>query len=101
MLTVFLVLQVLFSVPWAVASEVVANEDGGQGLAIGVLNIAIVVPQLVIALTAGPIDKAFGKDNTPAFGIGGAFAFICTVLALVWLPKTRGTSNAAVMAGGH
>ncbi|KQK00017.1 sucrose transport protein SUT5 [Brachypodium distachyon] len=104
-LTLFAVIgipqAVLFSVPWAVASEVVANEDGGQGLAIGVLNIAIVVPQLVIALTAGPIDKAFGKDNTPAFGIGGAFAFICTVLALVWLPKTRGTSNAAVMAGGH
>ncbi|EMS35632.1 Sucrose transport protein SUT5 [Triticum urartu] len=97
---------VLFSVPWAVASEVVAAEedDGqgqGQGLAIGVLNIAIVVPQLIIALTAGPIDKAFGKDNTPAFGIGGAFAFICAILALILLPKTRGNSNAAVMAGGH
>ncbi|KAM0917399.1 hypothetical protein ACQ4PT_009534 [Festuca glaucescens] len=92
---------VLFSVPWAVASELTTQEDGGgQGLAIGVLNIAIVVPQLIISLTAGPIDKAFGKDNTPAFGIGGAFAFICAVLALVLLPKTRGTSN-AVMAGGH
>lgn len=44
-----LFVQVLFSVPWAVASEVVAAEedDGqGQGLAIGVLNIAIVVPQV-------------------------------------------------------
>ncbi|XP_047043884.1 sucrose transport protein SUT5-like [Lolium rigidum] len=92
---------VLFSVPWAVASELTTQEDGGgQGLAIGVLNIAIVMPQLIISLTAGPIDKAFGKDNTPAFGIGGAFAFICAVLALVLLPKTRGTSN-AVMAGGH
>lgn len=57
--------------------------------------------QLIIALTAGPIDKAFGKDNTPAFGIGGAFAFICAILALILLPKTRGNSNAAVMAGGH
>ncbi|CAM0953414.1 unnamed protein product [Alopecurus aequalis] len=93
---------VLFSVPWAVASEVTTEEDGGgQGLAIGVLNIAIVMPQLIIALTAGPIDKAFGKDNTPAFGIGGAFAFICAVLALFLLPKTRGTSNAAIIAGGH
>nr|BAC67165.1 sucrose transporter [Oryza sativa Japonica Group] len=92
---------VLFSVPWAVASEVTAEEGGGQGLAIGVLNIAIVVPQLVIALTAGPIDGAFNKGNTPAFGIGGAFAFICGVLALIWLPKTRGVSNAAVVAGGH
>ena len=40
-------LQVLLSVPWAVASEVTTEEDGGgQGLAIGVLNIAIVVPQV-------------------------------------------------------
>uniref|UniRef100_A0A0A9E004 Major facilitator superfamily (MFS) profile domain-containing protein n=1 Tax=Arundo donax TaxID=35708 RepID=A0A0A9E004_ARUDO len=92
---------VLFSVPWAVASEVATEEGGGQGLTIGVLNIAIVVPQLVIALTAGPIDGAFNKGNTPAFGIGAAFALICAVLALVLLPKTRGMSNAAFMAGGH
>ncbi|KAL6634098.1 hypothetical protein ACP70R_026769 [Stipagrostis hirtigluma subsp. patula] len=92
---------VLFSVPWAVASEVATEEGGGQGLAIGVLNIAIVVPQLIIALTAGPIDGAFNKGNTPAFGIGGAFALICAVLAMVLLPKTRGMSNAAIMAGGH
>lgn len=104
-LTVFALIgipqSVLFSVPWAVASEVTAEEGGGQGLAIGVLNIAIVLPQLVIALTAGPIDGAFNKGNTPAFGIGAAFALICAVLALGVLPKTRGVSNATVMAGGH
>lgn len=91
----------LFSVPWAVASEVATEEGGGQGLTIGVLNIAIVVPQLVIALTAGPIDGAFSRGNTPAFGIGAAFALICAVLAVVLLPKTRGMSGTAVMAGGH
>ncbi|KAK3154450.1 hypothetical protein QOZ80_2BG0190660 [Eleusine coracana subsp. coracana] len=92
---------VLFSVPWAVASEVATEEGGGQGLTIGVLNIAIVVPQLLISVTAGPIDGAFDKGNTPAFGIGGAFALICAVLAVVLLPKTRGMSGTAVMAGGH
>ncbi|XP_066329016.1 sucrose transport protein SUT5-like [Miscanthus floridulus] len=91
---------VLFSVPWAVVSEVAAEEGGGQGLTIGVLNIAIVLPQLVIALSAGPIDGAFNKGNTPALGIGGVFALICAVLALVLLPKTRGVSHAAIMAGG-
>jgi len=92
---------VLFSVPWAVASEVATEEGGGQGLTIGVLNIAIVLPQLVIALTAGPIDGVFNKGNTPAFGIGAAFALICAVLSMILLPKTRGVSNATVMAGGH
>lgn len=57
--------------------------------------------QLVIALGAGPIDGAFNKGNTPAFGIGAVFAFICAVLALILLPRTRGVSNATVMAGGH
>lgn len=86
--------------PWAVISEVATEEGGGQGLTIGVLNIAIVLPQLVIALSAGPIDGAFNKGNTPALGIGGVSALICAVLALVFLPKTRGVSNATVMAGG-
>ncbi|KAL5665707.1 hypothetical protein ACJX0J_025815, partial [Zea mays] len=36
---------VLYSVPWAVASEVATEDGGGQGLTIGVLNIAIVLPQ--------------------------------------------------------
>ncbi|KAL6634097.1 hypothetical protein ACP70R_026768 [Stipagrostis hirtigluma subsp. patula] len=92
---------VLFSVPWAVASEVATEEGGGQGLTIGVLNIAIVVPQLVIAVTAGPIDGAFNKGNTPAFGIGGVVALISAVMALVLLPKTRGISNVGFLAGGH
>lgn len=55
----------------------------------------------MIALTAGPIDGAFNKGNTPAFGIGAAFALICAVLAVVLLPKTKGLSNATLMAGGH
>jgi solute carrier family 45, member 1/2/4 len=57
--------------------------------------------QLMIALFAGPIDGAFNKGNTPAFGMAGAFALICAVLAVVLLPKTRGMSGTAVMAGGH
>jgi solute carrier family 45, member 1/2/4 len=41
---------VLYSVPWAVASEVAAKDGGGQGLTIGVLNIAIVLPQVFFAI---------------------------------------------------
>nr|APY21440.1 SUT6 [Sorghum bicolor] len=94
---------VLFTVPCAVACEIATEEGGGQGLTLGVLNIAVVLPQLLIALSAGPIDGAFGKGNAPALGIGAVFALISAVLALVLLPKTRGVSNASatVMASGH
>nr|ALS46600.1 SUT5-h2 [Saccharum spontaneum] len=93
---------VLFTVPCAVVCEVAAGEGGGHGLTLGVLNIAVVLPQLVIALSAGPIDGVFNKGNAPALGVGAVFALIGAVLALVLLPKTRGVSNnATVMAGGH
>jgi solute carrier family 45, member 1/2/4 len=62
---------------------------------------SVLFRQLVIAILAGPIDGAFNKGNTPAFCIAGVVALICAVLAVVLLPKTRGMSGTAVMAGGH
>jgi hypothetical protein len=52
-------MQVLYSVPWAVASEVATEDGGGQGLTIGVLNIAIVLPQVnknFLFLSFFPVD---------------------------------------------
>ncbi|XP_028947822.1 sucrose transport protein SUC3 isoform X2 [Malus domestica] len=38
-------LAITYSVPFSVTAELTADAGGGQGLAIGVLNLAIVVPQ--------------------------------------------------------
>ncbi|KAE8785038.1 sucrose transporter [Hordeum vulgare] len=76
---------VLYSVPWAVAAEL-----GGQGVTVGALTIVISLSsQLLVGLTAGPIDGAFNKGNAPAFGIGGVVAFICAVLVVLALPDTK------------
>ncbi|CAL8094417.1 unnamed protein product [Prunus armeniaca] len=40
-------LAITYSVPFSVTAELTADAGGGQGLAIGVLNLAIVVPQVV------------------------------------------------------
>ncbi|KAG7975031.1 hypothetical protein I3843_06G076900 [Carya illinoinensis] len=40
-------LAITYSVPFSVTAELTADSGGGQGLAIGVLNLAIVVPQLL------------------------------------------------------
>ncbi|KAL0909246.1 hypothetical protein M5K25_020095 [Dendrobium thyrsiflorum] len=80
---------ILFSIPFASAAQLAANEGGTQqGLVTGVLNISIVVPQVIIALSAGPWDALFDKGNIPAFAIAGAIAIIGFFVGLAKLPRT-------------
>ncbi|KAF7093472.1 hypothetical protein CFC21_095883 [Triticum aestivum] len=80
---------VLYSVPWAVAAQLAAGEGGGQGVTVGAITNVISLAQLLVGLTAGPIDGAFNKGNAPAFGIGGVIAFICAILVVLALPDTK------------
>ncbi|ERM94399.1 hypothetical protein AMTR_s00010p00253720 [Amborella trichopoda] len=87
-------LAITYSVPFSVTAELTANSGGGQGLAIGVLNLAIVVPQMIVALGAGPWDALFGGGNVPAFVLASLFALaavvhlICFTLKLFLPPCT-------------
>ncbi|XP_020257326.1 sucrose transport protein SUT1-like [Asparagus officinalis] len=95
-------MAVLFSVPFAVTASLAANQGGGQGLCTGVLNISIVIPQIVVALGAGPWDKVFDKGNTPAFALAAAIAFLSGVLGLFMLPKLSKSDFKSVgVGGGH
>ncbi|PKU63186.1 Sucrose transport protein SUT1 [Dendrobium catenatum] len=95
-------LAVLYSVPFAVTAQLAANEGGGQGLCTGVLNISIVIPQVVIALGAGPWDGIFKKGNMPAFAVASVFAFVCGIVGLFVLPRLS-TKNfkASAMSSLH
>ncbi|KAM0858565.1 hypothetical protein ACQ4PT_047757 [Festuca glaucescens] len=93
---------VLCSVPFAVTAQLAASKGGGQGLCTGVLNIAIVMPQMVIAIGAGPWDELFGKGNIPAFALASVFAFSSAVAGVIMLPKMPKSSFRSVsMGGGH
>uniref|UniRef100_A0ACD5WEF3 Uncharacterized protein n=1 Tax=Avena sativa TaxID=4498 RepID=A0ACD5WEF3_AVESA len=94
-------LAILYSVPFAVTAQLAANKGGGQGLCTGVLNIAIVIPQVIIAVGAGPWDELFGKGNIPAFAAASAFALIGGVVGIFLLPKISRRSFRAVSGGGH
>uniref|UniRef100_A0A7N0SWH7 Sucrose transporter n=1 Tax=Kalanchoe fedtschenkoi TaxID=63787 RepID=A0A7N0SWH7_KALFE len=79
-------LAVTFSLPFALAS-IFSNASGaGQGLSLGVLNLAIVLPQMFVSVTSGAWDAVFGGGNLPAFVVGGAAAAISGILALTLLP---------------
>ncbi|XP_076953654.1 sucrose transport protein SUC8-like [Bidens hawaiensis] len=81
-------LSVTFSVPCALASMFSNDSDVvGQGLSLGLLNLAIVIPQMFVSLVSGPWDKLFGHGNLPAFVAGAVAAAISGILALTLLPS--------------
>ncbi|CAA0809810.1 Sucrose transport protein SUC2 [Striga hermonthica] len=97
-------LAVNFSLPFALASIYSSNSTtAGQGLSLGLLNLAIVIPQMIVSVSSGPLDEAFGGGNLPAFVMGAVAAVISAVLAVTVLPTTTpsGGSVNIVAAGGH
>lgn len=92
-------LAVTYSVPFSITADLTADAGGGQGLAIGVLNLAIVVPQMVVSLGAGPWDALFGGGNIPAFVLASLAALAAGIFAMVRLPNL--SSNSYKSTGFH
>ncbi|KAM0965000.1 sucrose transport protein SUC3-like isoform X1 [Malus sylvestris] len=80
-------LAITYSVPFSVTAELTADAGGGQGLAIGVLNLAIVIPQMIVSLGAGPWDALFGGGNIPAFVLASFAALAGGIIAARRLPN--------------
>ncbi|KAF5730737.1 sucrose transport protein SUC3 isoform X1 [Tripterygium wilfordii] len=92
-------LAITYSVPFSVTAELTADSGGGQGLAIGVLNLAIVIPQMIVSLGAGPWDALFGGGNIPAFVLASFSAFAAGVIATLKLPNL--SSHSFESSGFH
>ncbi|KAL5061568.1 hypothetical protein RYX36_023305 [Vicia faba] len=92
-------LAITYSVPFAVTAELTADSGGGQGLAIGVLNLAIVAPQMIISLGSGPWDALFGGGNIPAFVLASVCALVGGIYAFLKLPNL--SSNSFKSSGFH
>ncbi|CAN1166852.1 Sucrose transport protein SUC2 [Linum perenne] len=92
-LTVFgilgLPLAVTYSIPFAMGSIYALESGIGQGMSVGVLNLAICLPQLVISLGIGPLVAAFGGGNLSGFVVGAVMAVVSAVCAATLLPKPR------------
>ncbi|KAJ0825693.1 putative MFS transporter superfamily [Helianthus annuus] len=92
-------LAVTYSVPFSVTADLTADTGGGQGLAIGVLNLAIVLPQvMIVSLGAGPWDALFGGGNVPAFVLASLSALAAGIIATLKLPTP---SNSYTPIGFH
>ncbi|KAF3326387.1 sucrose transport protein SUT1 isoform X2 [Carex littledalei] len=94
-------LAILYSIPFAVTAQLAATQGGGQGLCVGVLNISIVIPQVIVSLGAGPWDALFGKGNTPAFAVASVVGLVGGIVGFFKLPRTSGSSFKTIAMGGH
>ncbi|MED6114104.1 transcription factor [Stylosanthes scabra] len=97
-------LAINFSVPFALASVYSSTSGAGQGLSLGVLNLAIVIPQMIVSTVSGQVDAWFGGGNLPAFVMGAIAAAISGAMALVLLPSIKKSDEAKasmVVGGGH
>ncbi|KAL3824150.1 hypothetical protein ACJIZ3_020179 [Penstemon smallii] len=92
-------LAITYSVPFSVTAELTADSGGGQGLAIGVLNLAIVIPQMIVSLGAGPWDALFGGGNVPAFVLASVCSLAAGIIAVHKLPIL--SSNSFRSTGFH
>ncbi|XP_027091404.1 sucrose transport protein SUC4 isoform X1 [Coffea arabica] len=82
-------LAITYSVPYALISSRIEALGLGQGLSMGVLNLAIVVPQILVSLGSGPWDELFGGGNSPAFAVAAVSAFASGLIAILAIPRTR------------
>ncbi|CAN1730745.1 Sucrose transport protein SUC2 [Linum perenne] len=80
-------LAVAYSVPFALASIFSRESGAGQGLSIGLLNLSIVIPQMLVSILSGPWDSLFGGGNLPAFLVGAVAAALSAIVALTLLPS--------------
>ncbi|KAL6179261.1 hypothetical protein ACLB2K_050777 [Fragaria x ananassa] len=81
-------LAITYSVPYALISSRIESLGLGQGLSMGVLNLAIVVPQVLVSLGSGPWDQLFGGGNSPAFVVAAVAALASGLVAILAIPRS-------------
>ncbi|CAA7403397.1 unnamed protein product [Spirodela intermedia] len=92
-------LSITYSVPYSMTAELTAGSGGGQGLATGVLNLAIVIPQMIVSLGAGPWDALFGGGNIPAFVLASVFSLVAGIISVLKLPRLSSSSHSSGFHG--
>nr|AAD41024.1 sucrose transport protein SUT1 [Pisum sativum]AQY72397.1 sucrose transport protein 1-like protein [Pisum sativum] len=93
-------LAITYSIPFALASIFSSTSGAGQGLSLGVLNLAIVIPQMFVSVLSGPWDALFGGGNLPAFVVGAVAALASGILSMILLPSPPPDMAKSVSATG-
>jgi len=87
----------LMAVPFHIAGEMAGVSDGGKF--VGIINAAIVIPQLVVCMTSGFIVEQSAGSFRQLFRIGAACS--CVAAVLVFGPLARAYSTLGRTTGRH
>lgn len=85
------------SLPFAIMSEKVAS--GRMGLFMGLFNLSVVVPQLIVSLVLGAVIQA-AADKTIIFVISGT-TLAASTFVWTFIREERREAAPAMPAGGH
>ncbi|KAJ3672859.1 hypothetical protein LUZ60_006233 [Juncus effusus] len=80
-------LAITYSIPYAMVSTRIEPLGLGQGLSMGILNLAIVIPQVIVSLGSGPLDALFGGGNSASFAVAAIASFMSGLVAILGLPR--------------
>ena len=86
----------MVSLPFAIMSEKV--ETGRMGFFMGLFNLSVVIPQLLVSLVLGSVIQTAG-DKTIIFVISGT-ALAASTFLWTFVRDDRGEQS-AVPSGGH
>ncbi|KAI4321464.1 hypothetical protein MLD38_034839 [Melastoma candidum] len=81
-------LAVTYSVPYTLISTRIESLGLGQGLSLGVLNLSIVIPQVIVSLGSGPWDQLFGGGNSPSIAVAAIAALSGGMIAILAIPRS-------------
>jgi len=95
-------------IPWSVVMVLpftlvaMSVPEKKSGLYMGVLNIFVVVPQLLVSVTIGFLIKIFHGDLSAALAAGGIAAFISALMVFfLIIPNHNISRSLHVVGGGH
>ncbi|KAK4750521.1 hypothetical protein SAY87_004003 [Trapa incisa] len=91
-------LAITYSVPYALVSTRIESLGLGQGLSMGVLNLAIVIPQVIVSIGSGPWDQLFGGGNSPAFAVAAVASFAAGIIAILAIPRSSAQKPKAIIS---
>jgi len=101
-----IILICICGIPWSIVMVLpftlvaMSVPEQKSGLYMGVLNIFVVVPQLLVSLTIGFLIRMFDGNLASALAAGGVAAFISALLVFTLIiPQKLGRIQ--VVGGGH
>jgi len=96
-----------FGIPWSVVMVApytlvaMSVDEAESGLYMGVLNIFVVIPQIIVSLGIGFIIQLFKGNLAYALATGGIFAFVAAFCVFFLIIKEKTALPLHIAAGGH